>query len=334
MSRKLAVLAGLIVLALLALSPLQAGAAGGTSLEDAIEISGAMQATLTPDAKDMWFTYWDSGDQGPVAFTLNWFPATVETNDLVTMHIYGPVKTFKGIEPAEIAQGTPPGGQGTGVRYWRAAGNKGTRYYVLIRSDSMDRVDFTLAQTGSIFPPPGLQVNVGGPVAPPPAAQPTLIPPGGVPPAGGTPSATPTPVDTRGKKADDAIPLGGTKTGLLPARSSVWYVDNVPDFNIPVGIDLNYSPASGETDAHVLFKVWAFRNTPNGPVFEMIGIGTKPADGMDHGMKFWRTSAFKSYTVYIQVVNDWDGDIAYGISNIGTQYPPPQLPVGTAPASQ
>lgn len=335
MTRKMGVLAGLVILMLLALFPIQAGAAGGTSLEDAIEINGVMQGTLTPSAKEIWFTYWDPGDMGPVAFTMNWFPATPETNDLVTMRIWKPVKNYTGYEPAEVGRGMPPNGQGVGVRYWRTSGQKGIRYYVQVRSDSEERVDFALGLTGDIFPPPGLHVNVGAPVpvsTETPAAQPTIAPAEGVSPVAGTATATPTPTETRGKKANDAIPLGGTKVGLLPARSDVWYVDTVPDLNIPVGFDLNYSPADGDVDSHVLFKVWAFRNTPNGPVFEMIGASTKPQGGMEHGMKYWRTSAYRSYTVYIQIVNDWDGDIAYGIANVGTQYPPPQLPVGTMPS--
>ena len=333
MNRKSTILVGLVILALLMLAAGPVWAAGGTEMDDAIEIDGVMQGTLTPLTTSMWFTYWDPGSIGSVAFTLNFYPANSDTNDLVNIYVWAPVKTFKGWEYVEVGKGTSPRGGIAGEKYWRGGEQKGTRYYVMVKNWSRDVIHFAVAQTGAAFPPPGLHVNVGGaPSAPAPV--PTAVPtpvPTVVPDDGTPPTLTPTPVETRGKKADDAIPLGGTKVGFLAPYSSVWYLDNVPDANIPVGIDLNYSPADSDTDAHVLFKVWAFRNQPTGPSFQMIGIGTKPSGGMEHGMKFWRGSASKSYTVYIEVVNDWDGDLAYGIANVGTTFPPPQLPVGTMP---
>ncbi len=333
MSRKLGVLVSLVALALLVVTPYQAGAAGGTSLEDAIEMNGVMQGTLTGPYTEMWFTYWDPGALGSVAFTLNWAPANPDNNNDVIMIVWGSVKTPFGMKPAEIARGTVPGGTGTGVRYWRGGSSASARYWIVIRSGLNERVDFALAETGNTYPPPGLHVNVGGPVASPsasPEVQPTVAPTEAVPPADGTPVATPTP-DTRGKTATDALPLGranGPNGAILPAHSSLWFVDTIPDMNQEVGIDLNYSPATVETDAHVLFKVWAFRNTATGPKFEMIGMGTKPGRGAEHGMKFWRSGAFRGYTVYVEVVNDWDGDLAIGIANIGNVFPPMQLPVG------
>ncbi len=328
MSRRLGVLTALVIVTSLVLSPAGAGAAGGTSLQDAIDITGVMQGTLTPSANEMWFTFYDPGDRGPVAFTVNYVGTTPEDDYKVIMNVWAPVKTSAGMEPGEIGKGTPPGGAGSGARYWRGSLGKASRYWVRLFSDIGGRVDFAIAQTGATFPPPGLHVNVGGPIPTPessttasPSAQPTVLPP-----AEG-PSATPTP-DPRGSRADNAIPLGGTMGGILPARTSKWYVDVVPDDNIPMGVVLNFSPANPTTNSHVLFKVWSHRNTPSGPMFEMIGTGTVPSGGMDYGMKYWRASAIKGYTVYIEVVNDWDYEIAYGIANVGGKYPPPQIPVG------
>jgi hypothetical protein len=308
--------------------PATTGAAAGKTMEEAIDLVGVMQGTLTPQDTERWYTYWDSAASPATAFTLAYFPTTVETDHLVTFTVFKPVKTFMGLISAEVGNGTVVGTQ-TGLKYWRASAEKGVRYHVRVQSGSPETVYFAIAQTGAVEFAPGLHVIVGGPetgVAPP---EPTMAPAGPAPLSG-----TPTPTETRGKSATDPIPLGDIRVGYLAPYSSVWYVDNVPDANFPLGVDLNFSPATPETSQHVVLKVWTFRNTPTGPKFEMIGLGTVPSGGMEYGMLYWRGAAAKGYTAYIEVVNEWSGDIAYGIGSIGDHYPPYQLPVGELPATR
>ncbi len=322
MTGRWALLAGLVALALQALIPFTTSAAGGTSSQDAIEINDVMQGSLSGTATEMWFTYWDTAQFGPIGFTLNWAPATPENNGLVTMGIWMPVRTPYGVQPAEVAQGTVPQGTGVGVRYWRTTSQSPTRYWILVRSHLPERVDFAVAQTGSAFPPPGLHITPGSSLAGP-SASPTPLPV-----VGGSPGTT----DTRGRRAEEAIPLGAAanpNTGTVPPKTSLWFVDVVPDLNQPIGIDFNCSPATQETDDHVQLRIWAFRNTPNGQVLEIIGTGTKPTiPGMEHGVRFWRGSANKGYTIYIEILNDLNSSIGYGIANIGTAAPM-FLPVGS-----
>ncbi len=337
MTRKLGVLISLVALSLLALTPLPAaGAAGGTSLQDAIEMNGVMQGTLPGPSTEMWFTYWDPGQLGPIGFTLNWNGANPENNNQVTMSVWTSAKSPMGLIPTEVAQGTVPGNT-TGVKYWRGNSDKATRYWIAVRSGLQEKVDFAIAQTGSAYPPPGLHVTGDASAEAPaasktPTSEGTIVPPADAPPpAAGTPPAAATPADTRGKTLGTAIPLGkadGPNRGVIPAKTSLWFVDSLPDQNVPMGVDFNYTPATVEADPHVVFKVWAYRNTNTGPILEVRGQGTKPnITGLDRGVKYWQGSAQTGYTFYVEVLNDWDRDISYGIANIGS-VAPMRLPVG------
>jgi hypothetical protein len=326
MSRNLGLILVIAVIAAMVIVPVALAAApSGRTMEEAIELKGTVQGVLTPTITELWYTYWDPGITGDTGFTLNFFPTTVEEDWKTGIEIYTGVKTPFGMKPAVIGKGSMLSNAGEGVRYWRGSSIKGSRYWLRIYTGVQYPLYFAVANTGSAYPPPGLHVNVGlSPTGDQPAAEPTLAPVLGTP-------AGPAAVETRGKKADDAIPLGDVRVGYLPPHTSRWYVDNVPDLEQPVGIDLNFSPASPETNAHVALKVWAFRNTPTGPIFEMIGTGSVPSGGMEYGMRYWRGSSQRGYTVYLEVLNDWSGDLAYGIANVGRTYPPPQLPVGLLP---
>lgn len=135
----------------------------------------------------------------------------------------------------------------------------------------------------------------------------------------------------------DAVQLAGIQSGTLATSGEFWYQFSDSGTSLPLGVDLTVSPPdidlTSGNNPMVSFEVWDFEKVGLNLMLTQIGRGTTNANGIPMDVRYWRGGTNVAKTYFIRVFNNAPVSISYAISFIGSQFPPPELPItpGAAP---
>jgi hypothetical protein len=159
-------------------------AAGGLTMDTAMDIRGTMTGTLAPTGQT-WYKFYDAGTRRPLGIVLRFepYPGTPDNNVSFNVWITQRIGNTTAIENLMVGTATDSGlgssaGLPPGIKYWRGSADVGRWYYLQLFNNHPDQtVNYSLAGTGEVYPPPtpilaatGPDVNVLPPGTPPVSA--------------------------------------------------------------------------------------------------------------------------------------------------------------------
>ncbi|MCL4535860.1 MAG: hypothetical protein M1370_11970 [Bacteroidetes bacterium] len=300
MLRRLGTVIVLLVLAgLVPLVGATAEANKGDSPANPVDLDGTISSTLPPTGF-AWFRYWNPGDNLEHGVSLVFAPADENNNPEIVFGVWVYENTINGPQFKQIGMGTPSD-MPLGYKYWRGSTDVPRNFYIQVVNNSSAPVDYAIAHTGIVFPPPWLSI----------APDRSETPLGATPTPTGLPrilfpTATPTPVPEvtgGGTDPQSAVAIDGAPaTGRLGPVTRTWFSFYSVGGGRATDVTLTFDPVTDTNRDLITFKVWAYVNTPTGPSLQVIGMGTP--SGNPFGPKYWRGGSDAPRQHFLQVIND------------------------------
>jgi hypothetical protein len=163
-----------LVIALLGVLPAYAVPPGGDSPDTAVELTGMKigdvfyfdtKSGSLKAGQEAFFKIYDSGTGKPLGVTMNYRPFTPEAwpsatleDPMVMFAVWTPVFSNGYWILKEVGDSTPSA-QPSGVKYWRGGTNVARTYYFQMRNYGPTGIDYAIAFTGPLYPPPALEVK-------------------------------------------------------------------------------------------------------------------------------------------------------------------------------
>jgi predicted lipoprotein with Yx(FWY)xxD motif len=164
----------LVAALLLAALPAYATPPGGDNPASAVELTGMKvgdnfyfdtKSGSLKSGQEAFFKIYDSGTNKPLGVTLNYRPWTPEAwpsatieDPMVMFAVWTPVWADGQWKLKEVGNSTPSS-QPSGVKYWRGGTNVARTYYIQMRNYGPMAIDYAIAFTGPLYPPPALDIK-------------------------------------------------------------------------------------------------------------------------------------------------------------------------------
>lgn len=292
----------IVLLLLVGLVPLVgaiAEANKGDSPANPVDLDGTISSTLPPTGF-AWFRYWNPGDSLEHGISMVFAPADENNNPEIVFGVWVYENTINGPHLKQIGMGTPSE-MPPGNKYWRGSTDIPRNFYIQVVNNSSDPVDYAIAHTGTVFPPPSLTIAPNRSETPL-GATPVPTPPSLI--AIPTATLTPTPQAIGGgTSAQDAVALANDvpASGKLGPGARTWYTFNPTGGGFPTDVRLSFAPVTDTNRNDVTFKIWIYVNSPSGLVLTEVGMGTP--SGNPFGPKYWRGATDSQRAHFVEVIN-------------------------------
>jgi predicted lipoprotein with Yx(FWY)xxD motif len=174
MSWRIGTIVALVVILLLAAFPAYAIPPGGDDPDTAVDLNGVKigdtfyyetKSGALKAGQEAFFKIYDRGTNNPLGVTLNYRPWTPEAwpsatleDPMVMFAVWTPVWTEGRWKLKEVGDSTPSS-QPSGVKYWRGSTNVPRTYYFQMRNYGPFAIDYAIAFTGPLYPPPFLDIK-------------------------------------------------------------------------------------------------------------------------------------------------------------------------------
>jgi hypothetical protein len=278
----------------LPLAPAASADDAGSVPDNPIDMAGTMSGTLAA-GEHCWYRFSSSESPGGVLMTYS--PVTFASAKGAGFYVGYYVRGLFGDDWLTVGEGTQLGST-PGHKYWRGDTGLSHVYLLNVQNLSPDGIDYAIAFTGDVYPPPSITFN-------PDNKQPSY---------GGWPATKPAPtpvIEGGGPSQEKAVPIEGDfATGVLSPYTNSWVSFRTRGRGENTTVRMKVIPFFDEAN-QALFKVWSFLKTPTGYTLTEVGRGYR-GDNLAN-TKSWRGGGDRDATYYLEIINGTAGTVRWEI---------------------